>query len=1026
MISKSEFLKLVGTFYVILIVNAMSFCQMNSEYIALHGVSNHNLTEGSVLISNDKLGNTFQAGVFGGVFTSNYKLGNIILEGSSFVNGYISKLNAENQIEWAYKIGGNNQLIFRFMKVDSNGNIFLCGSFRGSVDFNPDPLVTKNVSGSTTNITNFILKLDKNGIFVWVSTFGGKSWDTVGEAFKIDKSDNIIVAGTFLNTFYYGSFSMSSPDQLLYCIKVNNTDGKLLWAKKYVLTYNNFNMEISIDKSNNIFILSQFTHTIDIDLGPIQKFVGALGKNDIYIVKLSSNGDYLMFKNFKIAEEQQAKVLMHDDEDKLIVIYKSVLSEATGQSAHRIEKYSKDLTALLWSRSLPNTNLTDAVLNKYYDIVCTGDFGGSTSFDPSTSKYKVIGNGKAFVSKISKNGIVLSEKIINTTGVIKPYHIEYSTPNQITVAGFILGKAFFDPVDSTKFISADNKIENFIFRWNDLCPPVYYNNETIHNCAPFFYMDSLISDSGIYSISSGNGSGCLVENKLTATVSKLDATLIATQDSIFTTEINTTQYLWYNCDNPGAPFITNDNKYIPAGPGNYSLVVKDNYCSDSSDVCIEFPQISLIPDTGNKNFGKMVRLSKNGYGFVAGTDSDSNGKVDIYKINENGKWSLIQKIKTPSGSNSSFGYEISCHHDLLLISEIDETENTGKCHLYRNQNNFFVLVSTLNAPDINNAEKFGNKTAIYHKNIVISSPGVGTKSVENKKGKVYLYEFKENSAHLLHQISNSDNDNDDGFGSAIAIFENFLFVSSPLSKIGNYTPGIIHIFKIGNNGTSVLLSDRLINLKGIKDFGKIIRCNGDYLCVAGENQYSVYRKTPDRWLFDQKTDVENLNTILDLALYDDKVVYSYKSLISNVILHHFSTGKSENIPVKNISMPMLSYNFLLDIDERFIMVGIPEIDIYGVDNGLVYVHTLNSTTDTNDTQPEVSTFIVYPNPATNQIFVKGSDPHVSHAAILDIMGKVIFTSDQSPIDVSSLPSGLFLIRITDKDKQIYTTKFIKR
>ncbi|MBP6694828.1 MAG: hypothetical protein KA161_06850, partial [Saprospiraceae bacterium] len=224
--------------YILLLILWSSIISLNAQYspnyIAKTGNSSHNLSEGTCIVHYDNNGNTLQAGMFGGTFTSNYVIGDITLQSTAFINGYISKINTVGDVEWAYTFGGNNQLILRFMKTDSKGNIIITGAFRGNVDFNPDPVETKTLSGSTTNITNFILKLDPNGKFLWVSTFGGISWDTEGEAIEVDRTDNIIISGEFTNTLYFGNFNMSTPGSKLYCLKVNGNDGKLIWGKKYI------------------------------------------------------------------------------------------------------------------------------------------------------------------------------------------------------------------------------------------------------------------------------------------------------------------------------------------------------------------------------------------------------------------------------------------------------------------------------------------------------------------------------------------------------------------------------------------------------------------------------------------------------------------------------------------------------------------------------------------------------------------------------------------------------------------------
>lgn len=80
---------------------------------------------------------------------------------------------------------------------------------------------------------------------------------------------------------------------------------------------------------------------------------------------------------------------------------------------------------------------------------------------------------------------------------------------------------------------------------------------------------------------------------------------------------------------------------------------------------------------------------------------------------------------------------------------------------------------------------------------------------------------------------------------------------------------------------------------------------------------------------------------------------------------------------------------------------------------------------------EVTEFIIYPNPAKNQLTVeipssKFQNP-ASKIEVLDIFGQVVFVTEidkRQSIDTSNLPSGIYLIRLNSSNKT-YIKKFIK-
>jgi hypothetical protein len=79
--------------------------------------------------------------------------------------------------------------------IDASGNVITIGGFYGTVDFDPGiGTYTLASSGSGTNV--YILKLDVNGNFVWVKSFGGGG-GAYGKGITLDPSGNIYTTGSY-------------------------------------------------------------------------------------------------------------------------------------------------------------------------------------------------------------------------------------------------------------------------------------------------------------------------------------------------------------------------------------------------------------------------------------------------------------------------------------------------------------------------------------------------------------------------------------------------------------------------------------------------------------------------------------------------------------------------------------------------------------------------------------------------------------------------------------------------------------
>ena len=73
---------------------------------------------------------------------------------------------------------------------------------------------------------------------------------------------------------------------------------------------------------------------------------------------------------------------------------------------------------------------------------------------------------------------------------------------------------------------------------------------------------------------------------------------------------------------------------------------------------------------------------------------------------------------------------------------------------------------------------------------------------------------------------------------------------------------------------------------------------------------------------------------------------------------------------------------------------------------------------------------LYPNPATDKITVETSGtPQESHLAIVNAQGQEFIirqiTQPKTQLDLSSLPSGVYFVRLTN-DKTVEVGKFVKQ
>lgn len=119
--------------------------------------------------------------------------------------GYLLKLDNNGNYIWSH----NFSQIGHQCITDSDGYCYLLGNFSQSLDFDLGPNVQILTSLGSSDI--YILKLDANGDFVWVKSFGGSFVET-GNALAIDEWSNLYISGGY---YYTCDFDIG-PDTLNY------------------------------------------------------------------------------------------------------------------------------------------------------------------------------------------------------------------------------------------------------------------------------------------------------------------------------------------------------------------------------------------------------------------------------------------------------------------------------------------------------------------------------------------------------------------------------------------------------------------------------------------------------------------------------------------------------------------------------------------------------------------------------------------------------------------------------------------
>lgn len=404
----------------------------------------------------DDAGNVYIVGDFIGAVDFDPSASEYYLFAEGGTDGFFAKYDSNGNFVFAKSIAGTNNVYARAIALDNSNNIFLTGDFNSTADFNPQG------GGAELSGANciFVAKYDSNGQYINAiamsgsSTFGSKDID-------IDNNSNVYIAGNFYQTadfdgsagtanmtasnhdiFYakydsdlnyiYAKQLNSGGNDYGFSIKVDKTTGEGYVAGSYGAStgFNKFdasgnsvfqktfannlgtnNFAIALDESNNIYMTSGFTGTVDFDPDAGTANLTSNGGFDIVLAKYDANGAY-------------------------------IFANAIGSPS---DDFGRDIA-----------------LDNNGNIITTGSFSETANFDPAASNdLTSIGGKDIFLAAYDTDGNFIDAISAGGTSDDEGLAVNISPENKINFGGYFNPEATFGANTLTSINHADAFVANY-------------------------------------------------------------------------------------------------------------------------------------------------------------------------------------------------------------------------------------------------------------------------------------------------------------------------------------------------------------------------------------------------------------------------------------------------------------------------------------------------------------------------------------------------------------------------------------
>ncbi|HET6349063.1 MAG TPA: FlgD immunoglobulin-like domain containing protein, partial [Candidatus Krumholzibacteria bacterium] len=340
-----------------------------------------------------------------GQFDGTANFGGSDLTGSA-IDIFVAKYSPTGVPLWSKKFGSASGAdIANGVATDAWGNIFVVGSFTGTVDFGNGVGL---VSAGGTDV--FLAKYAPNGATLWSRRMGDVTSD-VGYAVAVEPSTGSpVITGYYIGAPNFGGGALGSFGSLdLFIAKYDGSSGAHLWSKGIGGTGVDIGNAVAVDASGNVVVTGYFNNSANFGGGALV----SAGGDDVFLARYNSGGTHLWSQRFGSTGSDQGYGVGTDADGNVVMagIFNNTVDFGGGGlvSAGFADIFLAKYDALgthQWSQRFGASggeNCFGLAVSGSGDVAITGafnaniDFGGGFLF--------TTGIADAFLAKFNASGV---------------------------------------------------------------------------------------------------------------------------------------------------------------------------------------------------------------------------------------------------------------------------------------------------------------------------------------------------------------------------------------------------------------------------------------------------------------------------------------------------------------------------------------------------------------------------------------------------------------------------------------------
>ncbi|MCS6905204.1 MAG: fibronectin type III domain-containing protein [Bacteroidia bacterium] len=571
-------------------------------------------------------------------------------------------LASAQQVSWVRRVGGNIVDRANAVTADASGNIYVTGSYQGTLTIDND---SRTITSQGASSDVFIAKFDSDGKLQWLQTAGGNSED-LGIDLVIHEG-HLFVVGIYRGTATFGNFQLTSIasrndvflarmeastgnilnvytaggplDDRVNSIALDNSNNQLWLIGDFEATANFGNLALTSGGSRDVFVARFGINTNAFNWA---EKAGGSGIDEGKSIALSPNGSVLLAgsfasNNFSLGQFSRSSQGNYD-------IFLASLNASNG-----------NLNWLITSGGVGNDRAEALAVDPSGNIYITGRFTGtSVPFNGTSSTVAFASSWAAdnqdlFLAKYNSSGAIEWVRSTNASG------LEYGTSlvadlSGVVVVGAYQGAGTFGSINLT---SSSNSEDIFIAKYSPNGQPLFAkiygraNNDVASDVVlsggSLYVVGSFLGtnvDFGGFSLTAAGVSDGFVlkHTQETSPCQGFSVIATATPSSINCGESTRLSASTQSGTPPFAFTWSGPNGFTAATPSatisnlrqtsTYSVTVRDaNNCSATTSVSVNVIPfvVSVTADRTNLQLGQSAQLNATANGGVTYLWSPTTG-----------------------------------------------------------------------------------------------------------------------------------------------------------------------------------------------------------------------------------------------------------------------------------------------------------------------------------------------------------------------------------------------------------------